>query len=88
MRSLEDTKDDLKVMAPSANHLRIMNMWRLLARPATNLQIISQIARLLPHSRSVAFISLSKPAPLKLQKHQTPKISTAWKNLGLLCISA
>ncbi|QKX54723.1 uncharacterized protein TRUGW13939_01812 [Talaromyces rugulosus] len=79
MRSPEDTKADLKAMVPSANHLRIMNMWRLLARPATNLQIISQVAKLLPQFRSVTFIRLSKPAPLKLQKHQTPKISTASK---------
>ncbi|KAE8419970.1 hypothetical protein BDV36DRAFT_293621 [Aspergillus pseudocaelatus] len=42
-----------------------------------------KVARLLPSFRTVTFISIPPPAPLKLQNHQIPNFQEAWKYLRL-----
>jgi hypothetical protein len=62
---------------------KVIRVWRVLARPVTNLGILSQIARLLPNFRNITFIPISRPAPVKLKSRQVPTIQEAWKSLGL-----
>ncbi|KAJ5158523.1 uncharacterized protein N7500_008174 [Penicillium coprophilum] len=76
-------REALERMVPSVDPRKIIQMWRVLARPITSLQILSQIARLLPNFRAVSFILLSPPSSFKLQNRQIPSISQAWKHLGL-----
>jgi hypothetical protein len=76
-------REALERMVPSVDPHKVIQMWRVLARPVTSLQILSQIARLLPNFRAVTFISLSPPSSFKLQNRQIPTIRQAWKLLGL-----
>lgn len=70
-------------MVPSIDPHKVIRIWRILARPVTSLQILSQIARLLPNFRAVTFVCLSPPSSFKLQDRQIPTIQQAWKLLGL-----
>lgn len=76
-------REALEGMVPSVDPHKVIRMWRILARPVTSLQILSQIARLLPNFRAVSFICLSPPSSFKLQNRQIPTIQQAWKLLGL-----
>ena len=77
------TREALQRMVPSVDPHKVVRMWRVLARPVTNLRILSQVAQLLPNFRAVTFISLSPPVSFKLHNRQIPTIQQAWKYLGL-----
>lgn len=77
------TQGALETIFPSVNPHKAIKMWRVLARPVTCLQILSQIASLLPNFRAVTFIPISPPAPLFLQKREILTIKEAWKRVGL-----
>ncbi|KAF4158536.1 hypothetical protein CNMCM6069_003922 [Aspergillus lentulus] len=83
VRSPQVTQGALERMLPSVDSHKVIRAWRVLARPLTNLRILSQIARLLPNFRNITFIPISRPAPVKLQSGQVPTIQEAWKSLGL-----
>lgn len=76
-------REAIEGLVPSVDPHKVIRMWRILARPVTSLQILSQIARLLPNFRAVTFICLSPPPSFKLQNRQIPSIQQAWKLLGL-----
>ena len=76
-------REALERMVPSVDSHKVIRMWRILARPVTSLQIVSQIARLLPNFRAVTFIRLSAPSSFKLQNRQILSIRQAWNLLGL-----
>ncbi|KAK2734482.1 hypothetical protein FQN55_002652 [Onygenales sp. PD_40] len=82
-QAIQATQGALDSMIPSVDPHKAIQKWRILARPVTCLRILSQIARLLPNFQVVTFISMSPPAPLKLQTSQIPTIQEAWKRLGL-----
>lgn len=83
LRSSQKTYAKLKDIFPCADPFKVMKTWRALARPVTDLYILSHIARLLPSFRSVIFVELSPPAPVRLQKHHKQTVSQAWKKLQL-----
>lgn len=80
-RSSETTQSELRRIVPAADPLRIIKLLRALARPVTNLQIVSRISQLLPNFRSVTFTRVSPPAPVQLQSSQIVTIWEAWKYL-------
>lgn len=81
--SPQETQSELKKIIPSADPLKVIKTWQALARPLTNLRVILHIARLLPSFRSVTFIKLLPPDPVRLQKRRIPTILQAWKKLEL-----
>jgi hypothetical protein len=83
LRSSHKTHSKLKDMLPCADTIKVMKTLRTLARPVTDLRILSDIARLLPSFRSVFFIELSPPDPVRLQKRHKKTANQAWKKLQL-----
>lgn len=83
IETIQTTQAVLERMVPSIDPSKLIRMWRVLARPVTNLRILSQIARLLPHFQNTIFLHIPCPAPLKLRDDQVPTIWEAWEYLGL-----
>jgi hypothetical protein len=81
--TIQATHATLRKILPSIDPPKLVRMWRVLARPVTNLRILSQIARLLPHFQHITFLTIPRPAPLKLEARQAPTLAEAWKHLGL-----
>lgn len=77
------TRETLERMVPSVDSHKVIRMWRILARPVTNLRILSQVAQRLSNFRTITFICISAPAPVRLQSCQIPTIQQAWENLEL-----
>lgn len=77
------TQEPLEIMIPSVDPRKAIQMWCVLAKPVASLLILSQIVRLIPNFRATTFISISSPAPFRLQNLQVQPISEAWKYLGL-----
>ncbi|KAJ5951069.1 uncharacterized protein N7479_009482 [Penicillium vulpinum] len=83
LRSSQEMQARLKDILPCADPLKVMKIWRIVARPATDLYILSRISWLLPNFRSVVFIKMSPPDPIRLQKRHKKSIQQAWKKLQL-----
>ncbi|KID94862.1 hypothetical protein MAJ_09161, partial [Metarhizium majus ARSEF 297] len=81
--SLENTRIQLRLLVPSADPSKILVWWRLLARTVVNLCTLTAIAKLLPNFRTVRFIPLRAPPPIKLPTNQIPRMAKAWKRLDL-----
>jgi hypothetical protein len=81
--SSQKTHYKLKEMLPCVDSLKVIKKLRALARLVTDLRILSHVARLLPSFRSVIFIQLSPPDPVRVQKRHKQTVSQAWKKLQL-----
>jgi hypothetical protein len=81
--SSESIRIQLRSLVPSVNPSKVFVWWKLLARPITILRNLSAITKLLPNFRTVRFIPLKVPTPIKLRTDQVPKIAEAWQSLGL-----
>lgn len=84
VRSPEAAATELKRIAPSVDTNKAMRFYRLIARPAVNLQIMARVAQLLPNFRAVTFVKVSTPGSTRLDRlQQTPELAEAWKLLQL-----
>ncbi|CAI7607135.1 unnamed protein product [Penicillium bialowiezense] len=83
LRSSHKSHSKLKDMLPCADIIKVMKRLRSLARLVTDLHVLSHIARLLPSFRSVIFIKVSPPDPVRLQKRHKQTVHQAWKKLQL-----
>lgn len=83
LRSSHKTHSKLKDMLPCADIIKVMKTLKTLARPVTDLHVLSHVARLFPSFRSVVFIKLSPPHPVRLQKRHKQTVKQAWKKLQL-----
>lgn len=83
LRPSHKSHSKLKDMLPCADINKVMKTLRSLARPVTDLHILSRIAGLLPSFQSVIFIKLLPPDPVRLQKRHKQTVHQAWKKLQL-----
>ena len=79
INSPKSTRIQLRSLVPS----KVFIWWRLLARPVAILRTLSAITKLFPNFRTVQFIPLKVPPPIKLRTNQIPKIAKAWQSLDL-----